>query len=329
MILDLTTLNGSAPPPRISEICAAIRAETRDTDLYGWYKFSSAIGVIFTTLRTADRATIQSALAGKTDRALHEVLPPAEVRKVAISFHFFPEEIDKNTPAFKSDEKLYPDLRDQKRSRVAFHFFKRTIDILGSLVALIIFSPLFLVISISVKLTSNGPVLFKQRRIGKFGKEFAFLKFRTMHVNTSHEIHEQYIRKLIEQDKGIAAAGKAGPVYKIVNDPRVTRIGHFLRKSSLDELPQFLNVLKGDMSLVGPRPPIPYEVTHYRSWHKRRVIEVKPGITGLWQVYGRSKTTFDEMVRLDIRYIKNQSGWLDFKIVLKTPGAVFSGSGAY
>ena len=143
-----------------------------------------------------------------------------------------------------------------------------------------------------------------------------------MNMNNDPTIHQQFVKNLIENQV-------THPTYKIQNDPRMTPIGRFLRKTSLDELPQFMNVLRGDMSLVGPRPPIPYEVENYRDWHRRRVIEVKPGITGLWQVEGRSRTTFDEMVRLDLRYIQHQSVWLDMKILAKTPLAVISGQGAY
>ena len=147
---------------------------------------------------------------------------------------------------------------------------------------------------------------------------FKLLKFRTMVVNAEQLIKD--LEKYNEAD---------GPLFKMKNDPRVTAMGRFLRKTSLDELPQLLNVLKGDMSLVGPRPPIPYEFECYDLWHRRRVLEAKPGITGLWQVSGRSRTTFDDMVRLDLRYIRNRSLWLDFKIILKTPLAVLSGAGAY
>jgi lipopolysaccharide/colanic/teichoic acid biosynthesis glycosyltransferase len=147
-----------------------------------------------------------------------------------------------------------------------------------------------------------------------------------MHVNADPKIHQQYVENLI-QSQPRAEAKQI--VYKIVDDPRVTRIGHFLRRSSLDELPQFWNVLKGEMSLVGPRPPLPYEVARYKRWHRRRVLEAKPGITGLWQVTGRSRTTFDEMVRLDLRYARTYSVWTDVKILLATPRAVLSGRGAY
>jgi lipopolysaccharide/colanic/teichoic acid biosynthesis glycosyltransferase len=330
MIMDISGLNGSAPAKKLAEICHAIRAETRDIDLSGWYKHSSAIGVIFTALGASERPAIVSALSQKAERALSTALSPADLDKVAISFHFFPEDFDQDKPPFDSDRKLYPDLTRRDRERTPYRILKRTIDIVGSLSGLILFSPVFVVTALLIKWTSKGPVLFKQRRVGKYGREFNFLKFRTMHVNTPSAIHEQYVRQLIEQkDQAAGGNGGAKPVFKIVNDPRVIPIGHFLRKTSIDEIPQFINVLRGEMSLVGPRPPIPYEVAAYRHWHRRRVVEVKPGVTGMWQVYGRSRTTFDEMVRLDLRYVREQSLWLDFKIILKTPRAVVSGEGAY
>jgi lipopolysaccharide/colanic/teichoic acid biosynthesis glycosyltransferase len=147
-----------------------------------------------------------------------------------------------------------------------------------------------------------------------------------MHVNNDAKIHQEYVSKLIRGDA--APNGESG-VFKITNDPRVYSVGQFLRNSSFDELPQFFNVLKGEMSLVGPRPPIPYELEAYDLWHRRRVLEAKPGITGLWQVKGRSSTTFDEMVRLDLQYARSWSLWLDFRILLATPRAVFSRKGAY
>jgi lipopolysaccharide/colanic/teichoic acid biosynthesis glycosyltransferase len=145
-----------------------------------------------------------------------------------------------------------------------------------------------------------------------------------MYVNNDPEIHRKYVQNLIAKK-----VDEGGGSFKIKNDPRITAVGRFLRKSSLDELPQFLNVLHGEMSLVGPRPPIRYEFENYALWHRRRILEVKPGITGEWQVSGRSRTTFDEMVRMDLRYIRQQSVWLDLKILLKTPFAVISGNGAY
>jgi lipopolysaccharide/colanic/teichoic acid biosynthesis glycosyltransferase len=200
------------------------------------------------------------------------------------------------------------------------------LDLFGSLCCLIAFSPLFVAVALAVKLTSRGPVLFRQQRIGRAGRPFTMLKFRTMHVGLDERIHREYVEAFIQH--GQAATSGTGTVFKLVNDPRITSVGGFLRKSSLDELPQFLNVLSGEMSLVGPRPPVAYEVARYKSWHRRRVLEAKPGMTGLWQVTGRSRTTFDDMVRLDLRYVATSSLWTDVKILLATPRAVLSGSGA-
>jgi len=203
-------------------------------------------------------------------------------------------------------------------------------DIVGSIAAILLFSPFFLVIPILIKLTSPGPVFFMQERLGKFGKTFRILKFRSMSINNDDAIHRQYIGNFIANKVAAEADDKSGEVvFKIRNDPRVTPLGQFLRKSSLDEIPQFFNVLKGEMSLVGPRPPIPYEVSAYYLWHCYRSFAVKPGITGLWQVSGRSKTTFDEMVRLDLQYIRSWSVWLDIRLLLATPRAVLRGKGAY
>jgi lipopolysaccharide/colanic/teichoic acid biosynthesis glycosyltransferase len=187
------------------------------------------------------------------------------------------------------------------------------------------FLPIFGIIALLIKITSKGPVLFCQKRLGQYGKEFKFLKFRTMYPNNDSRIHQEYVAKLIA---GNGDFKQANGTYKLTNDPRITPLGRFLRKSSLDELPQFINVLRGDMSLVGPRPPLAYEYERYQAWHRRRVTELKPGMTGLWQIEGRSRTTFDEMVRMDLRYASSVSLWLDLKILLLTPKAVISGRGA-
>ncbi len=157
-----------------------------------------------------------------------------------------------------------------------------------------------------------------------------FLKFRSMHVNNDASVHKAFVKKLIAGSaQGQPGNRNGNGVYKLTNDSRITRVGGFLRRTSLDELPQFINVLKGEMSLVGPRPAIAYEVEAYDIWHRRRVLEAKPGITGLWQVNGRSRIKFDDMVRLDLRYAKTWSPWMDLKILLRTPVAVVFGDGAY
>lgn len=224
---------------------------------------------------------------------------------------------------------LLDDLDDTADRSWIGPLLKRNIDIVGSIVGLVLFSPVMLVIAATIKATSPGPVIFKQTRLGRKGIPFAFYKFRSMYYNTDDSLHRDFVADLINGKHDRLNQGDTEkPLYKIKSDPRVTWIGRIIRKTSMDELPQFFNVLKGDMSLVGPRPPLPYEVERYQSWHLRRVLAVRPGITGLWQVKGRSKTTFDEMVRLDVRYIEEQSLFLDIKILLKTVITVVNDVGA-
>jgi lipopolysaccharide/colanic/teichoic acid biosynthesis glycosyltransferase len=306
-LLDVTRLSDTLP------LSDYICSQMRETDIAGWYRDPCVIGIIFTTLNGAPIPLVRSRLHSKINDTLQAILSPEESDKVTVTLFIFPEDISRE---------LYPEVFTAKR-KTSFHVMKRIVDIAGSLTALFLLSPVIFTIALMVKLSSPGPILFKQKRLGLLGKQFDFLKFRTMYTNNDASIHQQYVADLIQNQQ------KDSLIFKIQNDPRVTRIGRYLRKLSLDELPQFMNVLMGEMSLVGPRPPIPYELENYQCWHRRRVLEVKPGITGLWQVHGRSRTTFDEMVRLDIRYINEQSGWLDFVIVLQTPRAVLSASGAY
>ena len=202
-------------------------------------------------------------------------------------------------------------------------------DVVGSLIGLILFSPIILITAIAVKATSPGPIIFRQTRVGMKGKRFPFYKFRSMYWNSDDQIHRQYVTDLIKGNHEKINQGNGDkPLFKMKTDPRITRVGRIIRKLSIDELPQFINVLKGDMSLVGPRPPLPYEVENYEPWHLRRILEVKPGITGLWQVDGRSQTSFDDMVRMDLRYVQNWSLWLDVEILVKTVKAVVRSNGA-
>ncbi|MDI6810031.1 MAG: sugar transferase [Candidatus Eisenbacteria bacterium] len=194
---------------------------------------------------------------------------------------------------------------------------KRMLDVAASAVALILCIPVYLAIAIAVKLDSRGPVFYTSTRLGFKGKPFLFYKIRSMYEG-AHESRKKLLH-LNEVD---------GPVFKLSNDPRVTRVGAFLRKTSLDELPQLFNVLRGDMSLVGPRPPIPEEVEMYEPWERRR-LDVKPGLTCLWQISGRSTLGFKEWMRLDIEYIRNQSFWTDIRLLIRTIPAVLSRRGAY
>ncbi len=207
-------------------------------------------------------------------------------------------------------------------------FLKRASDIVISMIALIILSPVWLIISLLIKFDSRGAILFKQERVGMDGRIFLCYKFRTMKANADENVHREAYRKNIEGLSEANAGNDEKPVFgKVKNDPRITKIGRVLRRTSLDELPQFLNVLRGEMSIVGARPPIPYEVEEYDIKHRRR-LDMKPGITGLWQVSGRNRLTFEEMVRIDLYYIENWSLWLDLKIILLTLPAVLRGDGA-
>lgn len=204
-----------------------------------------------------------------------------------------------------------------QRVRVPYAFWKRVLDAVGSAGLIALLSPVFLVIALLVKTTSRGAVVYRQVRVGREGREFVFYKFRSMYEDADRRLQE-----VLDKNE------KAGPIFKMKNDPRVTPVGRVLRKYSLDELPQLFNVLKGDMSLVGPRPPLPREVEQYDDRALQR-LSVLPGITCLWQICGRSDTSFEDWLELDSLYVENMSFWLDLKILMKTPLSVIRGDGAY
>jgi exopolysaccharide biosynthesis polyprenyl glycosylphosphotransferase len=213
----------------------------------------------------------------------------------------------------------------ERRGSVA----KRVVDVAGSAVALVLLSPVFLVLAIVVKLSSPGPVFFRQRRVGLDGEPFGFIKFRSMRHGNDPSEHVEALNEFIQGEReALVCTDEDGlEVLKLADDPRITRVGSYLRKFSLDELPQLFNVLRGDMSLVGPRPPLDYEVTAYKDWHRRRLL-VTPGMTGLWQVMGRSRVSFDEMVFEDVMYSYNQSLLTDAGIMLRTIPVVLTARGA-
>jgi len=196
--------------------------------------------------------------------------------------------------------------------------WKRAIDIIFASIFLLALSPLLVLVAIMIKMVSSGPVFFKQKRVGRSGKTFTMYKFRTMNVNNNTAVHHEYLKDLINGD-----SKREKPMEKLKNDSRIIPMGKFFRKTCIDELPQFINVLRGEMSLVGPRPCIPYEAEEYLCWHARR-FDIIPGLTGLWQVSGKNNTTFKEMIRLDIEYAVRRSFLLDIKILLKTPMVVLS-----
>jgi lipopolysaccharide/colanic/teichoic acid biosynthesis glycosyltransferase len=330
MLLDMGDhLSSETSGKNVNKLLAALAVATRETDVPGWYENDRVVGVMFTEICFEDRETIVSTMISRLSDILRNNLSLDQFNRVSISFHVFPEDWDQDSRK-PSNPILYPDLSKKADKRRASGALKRAMDIVGSFIALLLAAPMFLLIAIAVKATSKGPVFFRQRRLGQHGQPFTFLKFRSMKAGNDASVHKEYIKKLISgnADRHQCDGNGAG-VFKLVGDARITRVGAFLRKTSLDELPQFINVLKGEMSLVGPRPPIPYEVENYQVWHRRRLLEAKPGITGLWQVSGRSRVTFDEMVRLDLRYARSCSPWMDIKILLRTPLAVVLGEGAH
>jgi lipopolysaccharide/colanic/teichoic acid biosynthesis glycosyltransferase len=304
----------------VSKILSALAPVARETDVTGWYKNGVVLGVMFTEVLTESRDPIAGVMISRVNGALYNNLAFEQFNQIAVSHYLFPEEWDCEVPQRPSNPTLYPDLEKRDHGSKWYLVSKRMVDVVSSACGLLICAPLFLLIALAIKLTSRGPVFFRQQRIGQFGTPFVFLKFRSMYLNNNPRIHQAQLQ---------ADNGNGRGVYKLTQDPRVTRVGAFLRKTSLDELPQLWNVLRGEMSLVGPRPAIPYEVVAYQTWHRRRVLEAKPGITCLWQVSGRSRLTFDDMVRLDVRYAIKRSFWLDMKILLNTPLAVLKGEGAY
>jgi len=204
---------------------------------------------------------------------------------------------------------------------------KRVIDIIGATAGAIVLSPVFAVAALLIKLTSPGPVFFKQTRVGKGGREFTFYKFRSM-VSGDDSKYREYLRAFVEDGREAGVDNKGRKVYKLIDDPRITSFGRLLRRTSLDEFPQIINVLKGDMSLVGPRPCLPFEWELYQDWEKAR-LSVTPGLTGLWQVTGRSNVSFHDMVMLDLYYISNWSFWWDLRLIFRTIPVILLGRGAH
>jgi exopolysaccharide biosynthesis polyprenyl glycosylphosphotransferase len=294
-------------PKEMRKFLVNLKQSTRETDIKGWVT-PKVFGLLMldtdgpgarrcVELVTNGRGLINCKVLTRTypDQLFHEVLD--QTRPASGIFSLDP-----------SEEAVLHQVQLP---------IKRLLDILGATVGLILFSPILLMTAVAIKISSPGPVIFKQVRLGKRGSHFTFYKFRSMVAGNDDRVHRDYVTNLIDGKIDQVNQGTK-PLYKIKNDHRITPVGKIIRKLSIDELPQLFNVLKGEMSLVGPRPPIPYEVAKYKSWHLRRILEVKPGITGLWQVEGRSQTSFDEMVRLDIRYLKNFSLWLDLKVMVKT-----------
>ena len=298
----------------------ALAAAAGETAVVGWYERQTVLGAVVLGTCGADPET-------PVRRELARRLDEKTVARFAIRSHVYSPASSAQTKEGQSADPFVLDRRSPDHRQTARDGIKRCLDVAGSLALLLMVSPVLFLIAALMKLTSPGPILFRQARVGQMAKPFTMLKFRTMRVNADPRLHHEFVTTFIKSSAQLHPAGSKA-LFKLTNDPRVTPLGRILRKSSLDELPQLWNVLRGDMSLVGPRPPLAYEVEQYQPWHRRRVMDAKPGITGLWQVGGRSQTTFDEMVRLDLRYARTRSLWTDIRILLATPRAVISGKGA-
>lgn len=306
----------------------ALSVLASDAGILGWFTAPYVIGLIMPEIDPADvggacdriKHTVKSAVTSQSNDGL--------AQRISIKLLVYPEPTVSSSEQVPSlDLALYPDLSADHLGTSQTQLFKRGMDIVLSSMLLLLLLPVFTFIAMIVKLSSPGPVFFKQVRVGHLMKPFTMYKFRSMHATADHRVHHDYVSWFITAS-GQALSQQKGDVFKLTNDTRITAIGRFLRRTSLDELPQFWNVLIGDMSLVGPRPPLPYELQQYKPWHRSRVLKAKPGITGLWQVIGRSRTTFDEMVRLDLQYARTMSLWSDIKILIATPAAMITGKGA-
>lgn len=325
VLIDIPDLRKRVRLAAFRKAARAISSCTRETDVVGWYERDTRLGLLMTEIGAGNASDLEL-ISHRLTASLSRAIEPEIYRRLKMTLRVYPERSFDGNSVDSDGVRGYPAIpaRSVVKARGAL-WLKRVLDIVGSLLALAVLSPIFLLIAVLVKVSSPGPIFFRQIRLGQYGKKFTFFKFRTMYTNCDPAIHQAYVAKLISGQPEVA---EGTGIYKMQNDPRVTPLGRFLRKSSLDELPQFLNVLRNEMSLVGPRPPLPYEYERYKPWHKRRVLELKPGITGLWQVEGRSRTTFDQMVRLDLRYGRFRTIWSDVKIVARTPSAVIRGRGA-
>ncbi len=311
------------PRPSLNLPSVLVRL-TREADIVGWQQQDKVAGAILTEFGDQDVVNALDSIRTRLSGELRKMLPDSQQNALRVTFHVFPDQWDVGTRDFAMDLALYPDIAANENKAVS-RVTKRALDVTCSMAALIMLFPIIVVIALAVRLTSKGPAFFRQERIGRFGKPFNMYKFRSMTCHAPSESHEKFVQEFISGK--MTSPSEAG-IYKLTNDPRVTPLGDFLRRTSLDEIPQFFNILRGDMSLVGPRPPLLYELRAYDAWHRRRLLEAKPGLTGLWQVSARSRSSFNEMVRLDLRYARMQSVWLDLSLLFRTARVIFSDQGA-
>ena len=317
VLVDRSDANAEAGP--WFSVLNAVAAVKREADAVGWLDEGAVLGLLLPDVSRGGALRVM-------ERLRHEISARVgDSVLAAVSMRVYAHGVEPGADgvAFPPVDLLLENFVQPQR-RPGRDTAKRALDVAGSLAMMALFAPVILAAIVAVKFTSPGPVFLRQVRIGRRGESFKMLKLRTMYVNSGHVIHQDYMAWFIKSSGKESRTG--AEFFKIKNDPRITPPGRILRRTSLDELPQFLNVLRGEMSLVGPRPPLPFEVDQYQPWHRRRVLEAKPGITGLWQVSGRSRTTFDDMVRLDLHYARTHTLWSDIRILAATPRAMFKGA---
>ena len=312
--LSLTVLR--VPPEEdAGGLVAELLAIKRETDLVGWLD-AATLAVLCVDTNAQGR-----------EGFLRKVTKLTAGRGVATDAATFPEALFDSLArgcAAGDAERLMAGEAER-----AGYAGKRTFDCLFAALALLVLAPLMLLVALVIALESPGPVIHRQKRLGRGGVPFTFYKFRSMWNDVDDRIHRDFVVGLIrEGDAQPAPPGSRANPYKLSGDARITRVGRFIRKTSIDELPQLFNVLRGDMSLVGPRPPLPYEAANYEPWHLRRILGIQPGLTGLWQVEGRSRVGFNEMVRMDLRYLRKCSFGLDLRILVRTVRVVLMCDGA-
>ena len=319
LLLSQIKTNGEKSAVSINGLLKIVRSKMRETDMVGYFD-QHTLGLLLPYTDNIGAKNLSQKIMGSFS-----------CPKLSVIIATYPDDIFDslaNESSLSSDALGLMLENSIQNSQIKLSI-KRGFDLIGAVMALLILSPIMLITAVMVKLSSPGPIIFKQIRVGHKGVPFTFYKFRSMRTGASDQIHREFVTKLINGDHSAINNGdKENPLYKIKFDPRVTRIGRFIRKTSIDELPQLFNVLKGDMTLVGPRPPLPYETEKYQAWQLRRILDMKPGITGLWQVEGRGRTEFNDAVRLDIQYTKKWSLLLDIIISCKTIKEVLNCRGA-
>ncbi len=326
-------LGGSAPFEQfLGEFCGLLQSGLRRVDVKGWGD-GRRVAVLMPNTAEAGARVVLERLSGWVAayfRRERIAVEAGGLFELAVYPDFVRLQAAAGGPGQGGRPAVAPSLAGGPSLCGMSRALKRAFDLVGALLLILLSAPLMLLVALAARLSSPGPAIFRQVRLGEGGRPFVYYKFRSMYVANDDTAHRDYTRRLIQGEVADINNGNGGALLlKLAADPRITPVGRLLRRASLDELPQLFNVLKGDMSLVGPRPPIPYEVGHYRGWHLRRVLAAKPGLTGLWQVRSRSSSSFDDMVRMDLRYADTWSLWADLLILAQTIPAVLSTRGAY